>query len=128
MDPIGLSECHNDIMLERVEKTPVQYPFIFLIAGTNHIAPNRASDAVFGQMVGQMEQLRPRPLFFANLGDLPGPVAMQEHENYFGLVECLSIPNLCSLGAHDRDRPTGEPNRWTAGRGSRLYGSLPARR
>ena len=76
----------------------------------NHIAPYKAADAVFGQMVGQMEQLRPRPLFLASLGDFAGPGSMQEHENYFKLVECLNVPDFCILGAHDRDHPTGAKN------------------
>src|SRR4051794_6562908 len=49
------------------------YPFSFAFAGDSGAWPDPTADAIFGQLVSQMEALRPAPLFFANLGDFAGP-------------------------------------------------------
>jgi hypothetical protein len=60
-------------MIARIEATPVHYPFRFTMAGDTGATPNPAGAAIFVAMLGQMEQLDSRPLFFANLGDFSGP-------------------------------------------------------
>jgi hypothetical protein len=105
-------------MVERVSRSPVDHPFSFAIAGDSGAWPDPTADAIFGQLVRQIEALRPAPLFFANLGDFAGPGTRERHEHYLGLVAPLSIANFCVIGNHDLDDPTGDAA-WTAVHGAR---------
>ena len=103
-------ENRNALMIARIESTPVRYPFHFAVAGVTAKAPNPQGDAIFSEIVGQISQLDPQPLFFANLGDFAGPGSMDRHQRYLRLAEPLDVPNICVIGAHERDDPAGEEN------------------
>jgi hypothetical protein len=94
-------------MIERIERTPVTYPIRFAVAGDSGAFPDPTADAIFAQLVRQVEAIDPPPLFFANLGDFAGPGTRERHEHYLRLVEPLSIPNICVVGNHDLDDETG---------------------
>lgn len=110
------SRKRNLEMVRRVEKADVRYPFRFVLAGDSGAWPDPTADAIFSQLVRQVSQLEPAPLFFANLGDFAGPGTPQRHQHYLDLVEPLDVPNICVLGNHDLDHEQGE------GSFERVYG------
>jgi hypothetical protein len=100
----------NQWMTARIEAEPVRYPFSFTVLGDSAASPTPLGDALFGEMLRQMERLERRPLFLANLGDFSGPGTRDRHTQYLRLVESCSFPNLCVMGNHDMDDPTGWEN------------------
>jgi hypothetical protein len=99
--------ARNELMVERIAATPVRYPFSFVVAGDSGAWPDPTADAIFGALVAGTSRLDPPPLFFANLGDFAGPGTPERHEHYLGLVEPMTVPNLCVVGNHDLDDPSG---------------------
>jgi hypothetical protein len=97
----------NELMVERIEATPVNSSVRFAVAGDSGAWPDPTADAIFGQLVRQVAALDPLPLFFANLGDFAGPGTLERHERYLELVDPLPIPNVCVVGNHDLDDPAG---------------------
>ena len=100
-------EQRNVAMAERIERTPVRYPFRFVVAGDTGAWPDPTADGIFAQLVGQIRALDPPPLFFANLGDFAGPGTIGRHEHYLELVATLGMPNICIVGNHDLDDESG---------------------
>jgi hypothetical protein len=98
-------------MAERIGATPVRYPFSFVIAGDSGAWPDPTADAIFAALVAQTARLEPAPVFFANLGDFAGPGTVERHEHYLRLVEPLPVPDVCVVGNHDLDEPSG-PDAW----------------
>ncbi len=94
-------------MAERIEAAPVAYPIRFVVAGDSGAWPDPTADAIYSQLVRQVAALDPAPLFFANLGDFAGPGTVGRHEHYLRLVEPLGAPNICVVGNHDLDDPSG---------------------
>ena len=94
-------------MAERIERAPVRYPFSFVVAGDSGAWPDPTADGIFGELLGQVAELEPPPLFFAQLGNFAGPGTADRHEHYLGLVAGLPIPDVCVVGNHDLDDPTG---------------------
>jgi hypothetical protein len=94
-------------MAERIERAPVRYPFRFVVAGDSGAWPDPTADGIFGQLVSQVAALDPPAAFFANLGDFAGPGTIARHEHYLRLVEKLRIPDICVVGNHDLDDPSG---------------------
>jgi hypothetical protein len=94
-------------MAERIERTPVGYPFRFVVAGDSGAWPDPTADGIFGQLVSQIAALDPPAVFFANLGDFAGPGTIARHEHYLRLVERLPIPDVCVVGNHDLDDESG---------------------
>jgi hypothetical protein len=94
-------------MAERIEAAPVAYPIRFVVAGDSGAWPDPTADAIYSQLVRQVAALDPAPLFFANLGDFAGPGTVERHEHYLRLVEPLAVPNICVVGNHDLDDPSG---------------------
>lgn len=113
-----ITQNRNTSNISQIEATPVKYPFCFTIAGDTAASPNPVGDAIFGEILRQMQQLGPKPLFFANLGDFAGPGTLECHEHYLRLVGHLNIPNICTMGNHDADDPVGGENF------ARLYGPV----
>jgi hypothetical protein len=97
----------NSLMVERIERTPVAYPFRFVVAGDSGAWPDPTAEAVYAQLVRQVAGLEPRPLFFANLGDFAGPGTVARHQHWLSLVEPLGLPSICAVGNHDLDDPGG---------------------
>src|SRR4051794_27190593 len=110
----------NQLMAERIGATPVHYPFSFVIAGDSGAWPDYTADAIFAQLLRQTTELRPAPVFFANLGDFAGPGTQERHADYLELVAPLSLPNICLVGNHDLEDPHG-PRAWTAIHGPRNF-------
>ena len=94
-------------MIERIESSPVAYPFRFVIAGDTGAWPDPTADGIFSQLIGQTATLDPPAVFFANLGDFAGPGTVDRHMHYLKLVESLPIPNVCVIGNHDFDDASG---------------------
>jgi Calcineurin-like phosphoesterase len=107
-------------MAERIGSTPVRYPFSFVFAGDSGAWADPTADAIFSELVRQAGELRPEPVFFANLGDFAGPGTRERHEHYLGLVEPLPIPDVCVVGNHDLDDERG-PEAWAAVHGPTDY-------
>ena len=105
-------------MAERIERTPVAYPFRFVVAGDSGAWPDPTAEAIFAQLVSQAAALEPPALFFANLGDFAGPGTIERHEHYLGVVERLSVPDVCIVGNHDLDDASG-PDAW-----ARVHGPM----
>jgi Calcineurin-like phosphoesterase len=95
----------NAIMARRIEDAATEEPVRFAFAGDSGAWSDPTADAIFAQLVRQVAELQ--PLFFAHLGDFAGPGTADRHEAYFQLVEALPIPNICVVGNHDLDDPTG---------------------
>jgi hypothetical protein len=79
----------NELMVERIEATPVNSSVRFAVAGDSGAWPDPTADAIFGQLVRQVAGTPDR------------------HERYLELVEPLPFPNLCIVGNHDLDDPAG---------------------
>jgi Calcineurin-like phosphoesterase len=110
----------NRRMAERISATAVRYPFSFVIAGDSGAWPDPTADTIFAQLVRQTAELRPAPVFFANLGDFAGPGTRERHEHYLELVSALPIPNVCLIGNHDlEDARAAEA--WDAVHGPRNF-------
>ena len=107
-------------MAERIGATPVRYPFSFVIAGDSGAWPDPTADAIFAQLLTQTAELRPAPVFFANLGDFAGPGTRERHEHYLELVAPLPVPNVCLIGNHDLEDPRGA-EAWAAVHGPRNF-------
>lgn len=107
-------------MAERIATAPVRYPFSFVFAGDSGAWPDPTADAIFSQLVRQTAELDPAPVFFVNLGDFAGPGTRERHEHYLGLVGGLPIPNVCAIGNHDVDDPSG-PEAWAEIHGPRNF-------
>jgi hypothetical protein len=107
-------------MAARITATPAEYPFSFVVAGDSGAWPDPTADAIFTQLLRQTTQLRPQPVFFATLGDFAGPGTRARHEHYLSLVDALSIPDVCVIGNHDLDDPTG-PEAWAQVHGPRNF-------
>jgi Calcineurin-like phosphoesterase len=97
----------NVVMAERIERTPVRYPFRFVVAGDSGAWPDPTAEAIYAQLLRQVRELDPAPLFFANLGDFAGPGTMERHAQYLRQVEAVPIPNICVIGNHDLDDESG---------------------
>jgi hypothetical protein len=97
----------NVEMIERIESSPVAYPFRFVIAGDTGAWPDPTADGIFSQLLSQTGALDPPAMFFANLGDFAGPGTVDRHKHYLELVELLPIPNVCVIGNHDCDDESG---------------------
>jgi Calcineurin-like phosphoesterase len=98
---------HNSRALAALERAAVEPPFTFVIACDSGAWPDPTAEAIFGQLVRQIAELRPAPAFFANLGDFAGPGTRARHERYLELVDPLPVPSLCVLGNHDLDHASG---------------------
>ncbi len=70
----------NLVMAERIERTPVAYPFRFVVAGDFAAWYDPTADGIFATLLEQIEELDPRPLFLVNLGDFAGPGTLARHE------------------------------------------------
>ncbi len=95
----------NVEMTRRIEAARVEYPLRFALAGDSGAYPDPTGDAIFAQLLRQVAELK--PLFFINLGDFAGPGTRDRHDAYLRLVEPLEIPNVCVVGNHDLDDPSG---------------------
>jgi hypothetical protein len=94
-------------MMARIEGSPAVEPVRFVVAGDSGAWPDPTADGIFSELVRQIGELDPAPLFFANLGDFAGPGTPERHEHYLGLVEGLPVPNICVIGNHDLDDAVG---------------------
>jgi hypothetical protein len=110
----------NARMAERIGATPVRYPFSFLIAGDSGAWPDPTADAIFVQLLRQIADLRPAPVFFAHLGDFAGPGTVARHQHYLELASRLEIPNVCLIGNHDLEDPVAAAA-WRAVHGPRNF-------
>src|SRR5215216_5697983 len=95
----------NRLLAERIARTDAQYPFRFVDAGDSGAWPDATADGIFSELLDQIAELDPPPVFFANLGDFAGPGTPERHEDYLRLVADLPFPNLCVVGNHDLDDP-----------------------
>ena len=101
----------NSSMAERIGSTPARYPFSFVVAGDSGAWPDPTADGIYSQLLRQVAELDPAPVFFANLGDFAGPGTPDRHEHYLRLVDELPVPNICAVGNHDLD-DEGGPDAW----------------
>jgi Calcineurin-like phosphoesterase len=97
----------NALMAERIERTPVRYPFSFVVAGDSGAWPDPTANGIFAELLAQVGGLDPPPVFFAQLGDFAGPGTAERHEHYLGLVAGLAVPDVCIVGNHDLDDADG---------------------
>jgi hypothetical protein len=107
----GVAGRRNNVMAGRIERAAVSDPLRFAVAGDSGAWADPTADAIFGALVRQIAEIDPAPVFFANLGDFAGPGTIERHEHYLRLVEPLAIPNVCVVGNHDLDDPSG-PDAW----------------
>jgi hypothetical protein len=94
-------------MVGTIEAAPVSFPFRFVVAGDSGAWPDPTAEAIFSRLIDQIGDLQPQPLFFANLGDFAGPGTLDRHASYLRTVEKLPIPDICVVGNHDLDSPSG---------------------
>ena len=105
-------------MAARIAATPVRYPFSFVVAGDSGAWPDPTAEAIYAQLLRQTAELE--PVFFANLGDFAGPGTRERHEEYLRRLEGLPVPDLCVIGNHDLDDPSG-PEAWAEIHGPRNF-------
>jgi hypothetical protein len=116
----AMHDPRNLRMAERISAMPVRYPFSFVIAGDSGAWPDPTADAILSALLLQTARLQPAPVFFANLGDFAGPGTVERHRQYLGLVESLPLPDLCVVGNHDLDDPSGS-DAWSQIHGPRNF-------
>ena len=100
----------NQSAIQTLQNVPVEYPFRFVMLGDIRSAEDRR----FVQLFAQINQLEPRPLFIANIGDFAapdsGPDADQaygrhsgttEYGPYLELLDGSDIPIVSVVGNHD---------------------------
>jgi hypothetical protein len=115
----------NREMAGRIGAAPAGDVVRFVVAGDSGAWPDPTAEAIFASLVSQVAALDPAPAFFANLGDFGGPGTRDRHEVYLRAVEPLAVPDLCVVGNHDLDDPSGAdvwaevhgPTNFTFGRG-----------
>src|SRR4051794_40370386 len=95
----------NEEMARRIEEASFEEPLRFAFAGDSGAWADPTAEAIFAQLIRQIAELQ--PLFFVNLGDFAGPGTADRHESYLRLVEPLMLPNICVVGNHDLDDPSG---------------------
>ena len=108
----------NFSMAERIASAPVRYPFSFVVAGDSGAWPDPTADGIYSQLLRQVAELDPAPVFFSNLGDFAGPGTPDRHEHYLRLVDGLPVPNICVVGNHDLD-DEASPDAW-----ARVHGPM----
>jgi hypothetical protein len=96
-------------MAERIAATPPQDPFTFVVTGDSGAWADPTAEAIHSQLLRQAAALD--PLFFANLGDFAGPGTRAAHERYLARLDGLPMPDVCVIGNHDLDDPSG-PDAW----------------
>jgi hypothetical protein len=96
-------------MARRIAATPAHHPFTFVVAGDSGAWPDPTAAAIYSRLLRQAAALE--AAFFANLGDFAGPGTRDAHERYLELVDGLPMPDVCVIGNHDLDDPTG-PEAW----------------
>jgi hypothetical protein len=94
-------------MVERIEATPADSVVRFAFAGDSGAWWDPTADAIYSSLVAQVGELDPPPAFFVNLGDFAGPGTPERHDYYLRQMEPLAIPNICVVGNHDLDDPSG---------------------
>jgi hypothetical protein len=97
----------NQLMVERIEATPVDGVVRFALAGDSGAWWDPTADAIYSSLIAQVGELEPAPAFFVNLGDFAGPGTPERHEHYLRQMESLAIPNVCVVGNHDLDDRSG---------------------
>ena len=102
-----MTRDRNLRMAARIAATPPSESIRFVVAGDSGAWADPTADAIFAQLVAQVAELDPPPLFFANLGDFAGPGTLDRHEHYLRLIEPLPVADLCVVGNHDLDDPGG---------------------
>jgi hypothetical protein len=100
-------------MAELIGAAPVHFPLSFVVVGDTGAWPDPTADAIFSQLLRQIAELDPAPLFLANLGDFAGPGTPARHRDYLELVAPLSLPNVCLIGNHDLES-RGATEAWAA--------------
>lgn len=105
--PPSVVRGRNDLMIERIERAPVEYPLRFVIAGDSGAWPDPTAEGIHAQLIRQVAALSPAPRFLVNLGDFAGPGTVARHEWYVRTMEALPVPNLCVVGNHDLDDAGG---------------------
>src|SRR3954453_13805971 len=101
----SLAAVRNGEMVRRIEDLDAEEPLRFAIAGDSGAWSDPTADAIYAEIIRQVQQLA--PAFFVNLGDFAGPGTRDRHERYLDLVAPLTIPNICVVGNHDLDDAEG---------------------
>jgi Calcineurin-like phosphoesterase len=112
--------ARNLVMAERIGALPVHFPFSFVVVGDTGAWPDPTADAIFSQLLRQIAELQPAPVFLANLGDFAGPGTPARHQHYLELVAPLSMPNVCLIGNHDLESP-GASEAWASVHGPKNF-------
>jgi len=100
----------NKSSIEKIQSVTVEYPFSFVMLGDIR----SAEDTRFKRLLNQINDLKPRPLFIANLGDFAAPDSgpetgqaygrnsgTTEYAPYLKLVDDSDIPIVSVVGNHD---------------------------
>ena len=113
---------YNERAIARIEAYPVEYPVRYVLVGDNDWAGNRR----WQQLLEQVGQISPSPLFIAFIGDFASPPAdldrdsrfdfqnmrpgpgIQRYEPHIEMIENLSIPAISIVGNHDIEASDGE--------------------
>ena len=94
-------------MVERIEAAQTRGVVSFVLVGDSGAWPDPTAEAIFAALVEVIAALDPAPVFVAQLGDFAGPGTPERHERYLELVGPLGVPNICIVGNHDLDDPSG---------------------
>ena len=106
-------------MVERIAAAPARYPFSFVVIGDTGAWPDPTADATFAQLLRQTAELRPAPVFFANLGDFAGPGTPERHKHYLELVAGpVDSERLPDREPRPRGRARARRGRRPTGRGT----------
>ncbi len=112
---------HNERGISQILSHPVRYPFRFVFAGDNEWAGNPR----WRQLLQQITQLDPPPLFIAFVGDFAAPpqescwdlllkkdyrppAGVHRYGPHLELIESLDIPVISIVGNHDIEAADGE--------------------
>jgi hypothetical protein len=104
----GLALNHpTALVVRKFVRTPVQYPFRFVILSDAHLPD---AEAIFIRIREQMLLLDPPPIFAINLGDFTGDGSMKEHQFYLSKIDQHPVPFISIIGNHEQGVAEGRKN------------------
>ncbi len=103
----ALAQNHpNSLPISRVQETPLEYPFSFVVMGDTRFPGRRH----FAALRDQIAQLDPAPLFVIDVGVLVMLGFDVEYLEYLEDIDDYEIPFISVIGNHEMYAPGGLAN------------------
>ncbi|MFC1888653.1 metallophosphoesterase family protein [Thermodesulfobacteriota bacterium] len=96
----------NRVAIDRIQSTPVQYPFSFVMMGDTR-PPGLVN---FAKLRSQILEIDPSPVFVIDIGDLVSNGYMIEYPYYLGSIDPFPLPFVSVIGNHELYAAQGHDN------------------